>query len=188
MKGAESSTEGRRGGERQGQERSLASTRMVRLTGARVRWDHWPVRHSISMGGASVLRPMKLAALVLLAAGCMAETPIPLTDAARKIRTGKNDPDPTMEEVGPIEATSGHGCGGFGERGTYKAAMVKLKNKAARSGANYVQIFTMTEPHSGPGCFDNSFVIRGTAFRIHRGPAETDDDSAGATDPGRSAP
>lgn len=32
-------------------------------------------------------------------------------------------------------------------------------------GATYVRINTITEPHSESGCYDNTFVIRGTVYR-----------------------
>ncbi len=36
-------------------------------------------------------------------------------------------------------------------------------------GADYVQLMTVTEPHSEHGCFDNRFVMRGVAFRSPTG-------------------
>lgn len=32
-------------------------------------------------------------------------------------------------------------------------------------GADYVQIYTITEPHLEGGCFDNVYSIKGEAFR-----------------------
>jgi len=41
-----------------------------------------------------------------------------------------------------------------------------LRNKAAEKGANYVQLMTLTEPHSTGNCYDNEFIIRGVAYRL----------------------
>jgi hypothetical protein len=119
---------------------------------------------------------MKTALLLiaLLAFACVTTTAadIPLTSGATKVKTGKADADPGQyEEVGPIEASSGSGCGGFGSRGTYEATYNALRNRAAEMKADYVEIMTMTEPHANPGCFDNAFVIRGMAYRLKAAPA-----------------
>lgn len=101
---------------------------------------------------------------LVVIAGCATASVPRLSPAAQEVRTGKGDPPGEMQELGPVEATNGSGCGGFGERGTYEGAMVVLRNKAASLGATYVQIFTMSEPHREPGCHVNAFVIRGTAY------------------------
>jgi hypothetical protein len=119
------------------------------------------------------LRSLAFWAVVALSAGCsaaIAESPS-LTNAARSVRTGKADPDPTMKEIGPIEATNGSGCGYLGAKGSYEGAMNELRNKAAMMGAAYVQIYTFSEPHSAGGCFTDAFTIRGMAFRVARYPA-----------------
>ena len=92
--------------------------------------------------------------------------PRTMTSGAESVRIGRDNPPEGMTEIGPIEGTDGHGCGGFGERGTYDNAVIALKNEAVSLGATYVQILMVTEPHSeGGGCFRNKFVIRGMAYR-----------------------
>jgi hypothetical protein len=113
---------------------------------------------------------MKVAIAVLVVSmfvlvGCAA-TLVQLSEQGSKVEVGKRDPDPGMEEIGPVSATHGDGCGAFGTRGTYEGAYTLLKNEAARLGADFVQILTLTEPyHRNPNCFDNRFVIRGIAYR-----------------------
>jgi hypothetical protein len=69
------------------------------------------------------------------------------------------------QDIGPISVADGEGCGGFGYQGTYDRAMTLLKNKAFRMGADYVQIFTVSEPYSANGCFVNLYKISGTAYK-----------------------
>ncbi|MDB4982126.1 MAG: Periplasmic serine protease, DO/DeqQ family [Myxococcales bacterium] len=109
---------------------------------------------------------MGLAFVVSVLAGCGGAAALPpVSTAAQAVRIGKADPSPGMKEVGPIEAIHGEGCGAMGNKGSYEGALAVLKNKAASDGADYVQIFTMTEPHSESGCFDQTFKIRGMAFK-----------------------
>ncbi len=98
--------------------------------------------------------------------GCATASVPDLGKKESQIRVGKTHPGPNYEEIGPIEGTNGHGCGGLGAKGTFDGAVSALKIKAARVGASFVQIDTMIEPHHEPMCLDNQFVIRGTAFRI----------------------
>jgi hypothetical protein len=102
-----------------------------------------------------------------LGLGCATAQPPPaLAEGAAQIRTGKGDPDPGMEEIGPIEVWDGKRCGHFGKQGSFKDVMIRLKNRAAQMQADYVQIFTITEPHPvNSTCFDDRFIIRGVAFR-----------------------
>jgi hypothetical protein len=110
----------------------------------------------------------------LLLIGCFATAATPaLLAGSERIRIGKSDPA-GLVELGPIEAVHGSGCGGFGEKGTYDGAVTVLRNEAARMGASYVEIFTLTEPHSETGCFDNRFVIRGTAWAERPGTVATE--------------
>jgi hypothetical protein len=95
---------------------------------------------------------------------CVA-APIPLSPEASQVRIGKSDAGEGYLEVGAITATHGGGCGAYGSRGTYEGAYAILKNKAATLGADYVQIFTMSEPHPTGGCFVNAYTITGTAYR-----------------------
>lgn len=99
----------------------------------------------------------------ILVVGCTAPT-VMLSDAGRVVKVGKSDPTDNYTEIGPITATDGRGCGAYGYRGSYDRAVVELKNKASLQGGDYVQIFTLTEPHFRPGCFDNVYKINGTLF------------------------
>src|SRR6185436_2486478 len=138
--------------------------------------------HGIGEGGDILLASMDVrrvsarAALVvglLLGLGCATVPPPPtLAAGAEQVRTGKGDPDPGMEELGPIEVWDGKRCGHLGKRGSFKHVMIRLKNKAAEMEADYVQIFTITEPHPVTStCFDDRFVVRGVAFRRPQGQA-----------------
>jgi hypothetical protein len=122
--------------------------------------------------GRSSARAVLVVGLAL-GLGCATAQPRPtLAEGAEQIRTGKGDPDPGMEEIGPIEVWDGKRCGHFGKQGSFKDVMIRLKNRAAQMQADYVQIFTITEPHPVTStCFDDRFIIRGVAFR--RGQATT---------------
>jgi hypothetical protein len=100
---------------------------------------------------------------VFLVTGC-ASTQVNLTNAGKKVKVGKSDPADNYSELGPVTAVNGSGCGAFGSRGTYDGAVATLKNKGANMGGDYIQIFTLTEPHFRPGCFDNEYKISGTLF------------------------
>lgn len=102
--------------------------------------------------------------VIVLLAGC-ASTPPKLSQMGASVRVAKNDPPEAYVEVGSITGTSGSGCGLYGTRGTYDGAVVDLKNKAGGLRADYVQIFTLTEPHVRHACFDNTYTISGTAYR-----------------------
>lgn len=104
-----------------------------------------------------------ITAAVLLA-GC-ASAPQSLSSMARDVRVAKSDPPPGYIEVANITGVDGSGCGLVGSRGTYEGAMNDLKNKAAGYQADFVQIFTITEPHVRPACFDNKYTISGTAYQ-----------------------
>jgi hypothetical protein len=106
--------------------------------------------------------------LAVVACGCATADVPSLSPAAERLRIGKNDPEPGMREIGQIEAVNGTGCGAFGAKGTYEGAMNDLKNRGAAMNADYVQIFTVTEPHGEPGCYQDSFLIRATAFKASR--------------------
>ena len=112
----------------------------------------------------TIAKPLIPLFVCFILVGCVAE-PIPLNPAAFQIRIGKSDPGEGYIEVGPVTATHGGGCGGFGSRGTYEGAYAILKNKAATLGADYVQIYTVSEPHPAGGCFVNAYTITGTAYR-----------------------
>jgi hypothetical protein len=111
-----------------------------------------------------------LVCFLTVAVGCATADVPELAAGGQRLRTGKSDPDPGMRELGPIEAINGSGCGGFGAKGTYEGALNELKNRGAAMGADYVQIFTMTEPHRTASCYDDEFTIRGMAFKASAAP------------------
>jgi len=90
---------------------------------------------------------------------------VALVPGAERVTVGKNDPTDNFSDVGQVTGFDGRGCGGFGYRGIYERAVLDIKNKAFQLGADYVQIFTITEPHYRPGCFDNLYKISGTAYK-----------------------
>ncbi len=102
--------------------------------------------------------------ITLLIVGCSAPQ-IKMSPESLAVKVGKSDPADNYSEIGPITASDGKGCGLYGYRGTYNRAVVNLKNRAYQSGGDYVQIFTMKEPHSRGGCFDNTYTISGSLFK-----------------------
>ncbi|TRZ89904.1 MAG: hypothetical protein D4R88_04580 [Methanosarcinales archaeon] len=96
--------------------------------------------------------------------GCAAPQ-VRLTAGAEVVRVAKADPPDNYEDIGPVSGFDGEGCGGFGYLGTYERAITNIKNRAYSLGADYVQIFTITEPHYRPNCFDNEYKLSGTAYK-----------------------
>lgn len=103
--------------------------------------------------------------LLLLITGCASNKAPTLSSAAKAVRVVKADPDASYQELGPITATDGSGCGLFGTTGTYDNAVFKIKALAEKRGGDYVQIFNLREPYFRPGCFDNAYVISGTLYK-----------------------
>jgi len=75
-----------------------------------------------------------------------------VSPGAGEVRTGKADPGEGYQELGPVTATHGGGCGMFGHKGSYEGATALIKQKAALMGADYVQIYQIVEPHPEIGC------------------------------------
>tara|TARA_B100000745_G_scaffold295830_1_gene240407 strand:- start:443 stop:952 length:510 start_codon:yes stop_codon:yes gene_type:complete len=108
----------------------------------------------------------KKAFIILVASaavGCSAP-PVKMNAGASSVKVAKSDPPDNYLELGPVTAIDGKGCGAYGYRGTYDRTVVRLKNKTHGMNGDYVQIFSITEPHFRPGCFDNMYKINGTAF------------------------
>lgn len=103
--------------------------------------------------------------LGMLVVSC-ARTPLVLSPNANDVQVGKGDPPRNAKELGPVTGSNGSGCGLYGRRGTYEGAYIQLKNTAAALGANYVQIYRISEPHLSGNCFVNVFSISGMAYRI----------------------
>jgi len=118
---------------------------------------------------------MRVSSSVLIAtcllAACAAG-PVTLTRDGQRVQVGKSDPDRSQyDEIATVEAVHGSGCGGFGTQGSYEGAYSLLRNKAAEKGADYVELLTVTEPHSDGKCANNEFSMRGIAFRKRDGAA-----------------
>jgi hypothetical protein len=123
------------------------------------------------MIGTRVLRLLWATGLVAATTSCEA-TPVAIAPAAQQVQIAKADPPRGSREIGPIEAIHGEGCGGFGAKGSYESALAVLRNKAAAMGGNYVELMTLTEPHSEHGCYDDRFIIRGNVYRVGDAPPE----------------
>lgn len=106
-----------------------------------------------------------LAISVILLSGCVTIPQVQLKEHADAVKVAKADPANNYKELGPISASDGDGCGGFGFQGTYERAVILLKNKAYEMGGDFVQIYSMVEPHLVPGCFVNQYTINGTLFK-----------------------
>lgn len=103
--------------------------------------------------------------VIALAVSSCVSTPVSLQPGAEAVRVGKSDPPQNYEEVGPVTGVNGNGCGGFGTRGDYAAAVIDLKNRTYSMGANYAQIITIKEPRLEGGCYDNSYKINAMAYK-----------------------
>ena len=101
---------------------------------------------------------------IVCISGC-AGPKIKLSQYGQQVKVGKSDPTDNYSDMGSITAVDGSGCGAIGYKGTYDRAVILLKNKASLKGGDYVQIYTLTEPHFRPGCFDNEYKINGTLFK-----------------------
>ena len=79
-----------------------------------------------------------LAAAILLASGCA--TPPRLQEGADMVQIAKSDPPQGSVYLQEISAIDGEGCGGFGYKGSYANAVIRLRNEALKIGSDYVQI------------------------------------------------
>lgn len=103
--------------------------------------------------------------LAALMAGCATAPPMQLTPGAEKVQVAKSDPSDNYEIISAVTGTDGDGCGGFGYTGTYERAIINLRNVVFIAGGDYAQIYSITEPHSEPNCYDNQYVIHATAYK-----------------------
>lgn len=114
------------------------------------------------------MRVIKLVAysVMLTLVGCASAPVLTVTEKAKHVKVGKSDPTDNFESIGSVTGIDGKSCGKFGYEGTYDRAIKILKNEAANMGGDYVQIFTITEPHiSHEMCFDNQYKITGMVFK-----------------------
>jgi hypothetical protein len=96
--------------------------------------------------------------------GCMPDAKPPvLSEGGHHVYVGKEDPPRGAHEIGPLTVSDGDYCSG--PDGTYQHALVRLRNRAATKGANYLELMTVTEPHQDTRfCYDHEFVIRAMAY------------------------
>jgi hypothetical protein len=106
-----------------------------------------------------------LGILLGFVSGCVTAEIPPVSNAASKVTIRKGDPSDEYQEIGPLTATNGSGCGGFGELGTYEGAMAEMKNRAAAMKADYVRLDLAKEPYLAPNCRVNEYILRGVAFK-----------------------
>ena len=116
---------------------------------------------------------MKRSSVLLLTlfflSGC-ASSIAALKPGADRIRVGKGDAPVGFLELGPISVISGAGCGVLGTMGSYESAYAKMRNAALGMGASYVRLDMTVGPHLEGDCYDNTFALRGVAFRDPSGP------------------
>ena len=113
---------------------------------------------------------MKKLLAVLLCFGLCGCATIPLYNlqqGAEVVRVAKADPPDNYQEAGQISVYDGAMCGPmyWGYKGTYEQAVIKLKNKAYQMGADYIQIFTISESDLTSNCGNNIYKISGTAYK-----------------------
>lgn len=90
----------------------------------------------------------------------------PLSPEARAVRVAALDPPPHALPLGPIEASDGSGCGLRGEPGSLDNATGRLRELAARRGANYVKLIRVQQPYSEHDCYHVEFKVEGLSFRL----------------------
>jgi hypothetical protein len=111
-------------------------------------------------------------------------TAVPEPSHLARIPISRRAPPATFRVLGRIEVVDGSGSGVFGEMGTYDGAMLKLAEKAASMGGDYVRLMTTTEPHSATAVttlFDNRFIARGIVYGSPTPPAPPVPPRAGPT-------
>jgi len=125
--------------------------------------DHFPSRPLPVTG---ILLSALAVCLLSFTVGCVTTAP-PVSEKGTQVEIGEEVPDQRFSEIGPIKVHSGNGCGGYGLRGTYEASLNLLKNRAAEMGAQYIRVQKTIEPHIDQTgfCFDNEYVIEGTAYK-----------------------
>jgi hypothetical protein len=127
------------------------------------------------------VRPLLVLISIVAVAACARNAPLKLSSGGKRVHIAKSDPPPGAHELGPIVGEDGDPCEGLdSERGTYSRALIRLRNRAAARGGDYVEIMTLTEPHQETRlCYDGRFVIRGMLYDVPEAsePAESASDS-----------
>jgi S1-C subfamily serine protease len=102
--------------------------------------------------------------ITLLLAGCAA-TNVAVRPSSVNVQVGHSSPGEGYDQLGPITAKHGGGCGLYGAQGDFEGAMNILRNKADERGADYVQIISQQGEHMTGLCLDRSYVINGFAYK-----------------------
>jgi hypothetical protein len=111
-------------------------------------------------------RLILLAVVAVIASGCGPSKTAKLLDGAKEIKTfRKVDPPVSCIEIEAFSVVSGKGCGGLGRPGTYQDAYNKFRNQVILFGGNAGLIESDSPPHAAPGCYVNSYVINGIAYK-----------------------
>ncbi len=118
------------------------------------------------MSGARIWS-LAWAAVLVTPAGCASEAAVPHVSAqAGGVRVERGDPPAGAERLGPLSVSDGYGCGFGGERGTLEGATARLRAAAARRGADFVQVTSVTKPYSGHDCYHQAFTLTGMSYRL----------------------
>jgi hypothetical protein len=100
--------------------------------------SEWPFAVGLDCGFDAFeptrMRLLPFLSAVLVGSACATAEIPPVQGPAAAVKIGKSDPTPDMQEIGPIEARNGSGCGAFGELGSYDGALAVLRNNAATMG------------------------------------------------------
>lgn len=83
----------------------------------------------------------------------------------KELTIAQSAPPNYYTEIGFVKVSVGQGCDARGVRGTHPMAIKELKKQADKYGADYAQIVRVIKPHSKPGCFVNTYVMRAKLFR-----------------------
>lgn len=113
------------------------------------------------------MRSLILAATLIIMAGCARNAEIVKLDAgADKVKVfRKSDPPASCTEIRPFSATSGSGCGALGSPGNFEGAYNTFRNLVVQMGGNAGLIENEVAPHPAPGCYVNTYLINGVAYK-----------------------
>lgn len=114
----------------------------------------------------NLLRCLPCAFCAVCWACTTAPTLRPLSPEARAVRLEAVDPPSGATPLGAIEASDGNGCGLRGSPGSLENAKGRLRETAARRGANYVKLIRIQEPYTEHECYHVAFKLEGLSFRL----------------------
>jgi Domain of unknown function (DUF4156) len=108
--------------------------------------------------------------VVIFLAGCTASQ-VQIDSASLNVQIATTPPKGNVVQLGPVTARHGGGCGLYGAEGNFEGAATILRNKAARMGANYVQIIHQQGEHMTGICLDRGYTIDAMAYHVEAEPA-----------------